>query len=161
MHRDLVEGRKWIGENDYRDGIALAELAPGPLAAQTAMYLGYVHYRIIGATLAGLAFILPSFLMVVGLGIAYKAYGGLAWMQAVFYGVSASIVGIILVSAYRLTRKTIARDWLLWLIYGVAALFTVISESEQVMVFLAAGVLAWLVKRLRRCRSAKEEIGPG
>ncbi len=146
MHRDLVEGRKWIGENDYRDGIALAELAPGPLAAQTAMYLGYVHYRIIGATLAGLAFILPSFLMVVGLGIAYKAYGGLAWMQAVFYGVSASIVGIILVSAYRLTRKTIARDWLLWFIYGVAALFTVISESEQVMVFLAAGVLAWLVK---------------
>src|SRR3569832_2036303 len=79
MHRDLVEARGWITENEYREGLALAQLAPGPLAAQLAIYLGYVHYRILGATLVGLAFVLPSFLMVVALGWAYAHFGGLSW----------------------------------------------------------------------------------
>src|SRR3954470_18810197 len=107
MHRDLVEERRWISEADYKEGLTLAQLMPGPLAAQLAIYLGYVHYGVFGATLAGVGFVLPSFLMVVALGWAYVAYGGLAWMQAVFYGVGASVIAIILVSAVRLTRKTI------------------------------------------------------
>src|SRR5215218_6320865 len=94
MHRDLVEQRKWISEADYKEGLALAQLMPGPLAAQTMMYLGYVHYRNPGATLAGIAFVVPSFIMVVLIGMAYIAYGGLTWMQAVFYGVGASVIGI-------------------------------------------------------------------
>ena len=89
MHRDLVEKRNWISEDDYKEGLALAQLAPGPLAAQLAIYLGYIDYKIIGATLAGLAFVLPSFLMVVALGYAYVQFGGLPWMQSVFYGVGA------------------------------------------------------------------------
>src|SRR5262245_55991935 len=107
MHRDLVEDRKWISEADYKEGLALAQLMPGPLAAQLAIYLGYVHYRILGATLVGIAFVLPSFLMVVALGIAYTYYGGLPWIQAVFYGVGACVIGIIAHSAYKLTRKSI------------------------------------------------------
>jgi chromate transporter len=146
MYRDLVEKRKWISESDYKEGLALAQLAPGPLAAQTAIYLGYVHYRILGATLVGIAFVLPSFLMVVGLGWAYKLYGGLVWMQAVFYGVGASVIGIIALSAYKLTSKTIGKDRVLWVIYIVVAVVTVITESEQVLLFLAAGILVWLVK---------------
>jgi chromate transporter len=63
MHRDLVERRKWISEADFKEGLALAQLLPGPLAAQLAIYLGYVHYRILGATVVGVAFVLPSFLM--------------------------------------------------------------------------------------------------
>src|SRR5262249_49658385 len=114
MHRDLVENRRWISEADFREGLALAQIAPGPLAAQLAIYLGYVRYRILGATLVGLAFVLPSFVMVVALGWAYQLYGGLSWMQAVFYGVGASVIGIIALSAYKLTRKTVATDWLLW-----------------------------------------------
>src|SRR5215510_2411423 len=117
MHRDLVENKKWIGEEDYREGLALAQLAPGPLAAQLAIYIGYVHYRILGATLVGLAFVLPSFLMVVAIGAAYVAYGGLPWMQAVFYGVGACVIGIITHSAYKLTRKTVGNDKLLWAIF--------------------------------------------
>src|SRR5258706_14306331 len=65
MHRDLVEQRKWISEADYKEGLALAQLAPGPLAAQLGIYLGYIHYRVLGATLAGLAFVLPSFILTV------------------------------------------------------------------------------------------------
>src|SRR5450432_4584696 len=72
MHRDLVEQRQWIAEEDYKEGLALAQLAPGPLAAQLGIYLGFVHYRVIGATLCGIAFVLPSFFMVVVLGIVYK-----------------------------------------------------------------------------------------
>src|SRR5450755_5104851 len=64
MHRDLVENRKWITNEDYKEGLALSQLAPGPLAAQLAIYLGYVDYKIIGATLAGIAFVIPSFLIV-------------------------------------------------------------------------------------------------
>jgi len=146
MRRDLVEKRNWITETDYKAGLALAQLAPGPLAAQLAIYLGYVHYRIIGATLAGLTFVLPSFLMVVGLGWAYTSFGGLSWMQAVFYGVSACVIGIITFSAYKLTIKTIGRDWLLWLIFLVTVITTVVTESEQVFLFLGAGIMVWLVK---------------
>src|SRR5678810_309250 len=130
MYRDLVERRRWISEGDYKEGIALAQLAPGPLAAQLAIYLGYVHYRILGATLCGLAFVLPSFFMVVAIGIAYKMFGGLPWMQAIFYGVAAAVVGIITISSYKLTEKSISKinikaivqKWLLWLFFLVAAI---------------------------------------
>ncbi len=146
MHRDLVEQRKWISEADYREGLALSQLAPGPLAAQLGIYLGYIHYRVLGATLAALAFVLPSFIMVVILGWLYAMYGGLSWMQAAFYGVGASVIGIIAHSAYKLTTRTIGKDRLLWAIFLVAALWTIITESEQVLLFLAAGILVWLVK---------------
>src|SRR5438105_7513444 len=99
MYRDLVGTRHWITDEDYKEGLTLAQLMPGPLAAQLAMYLGYVHYRIIGASVAGTAFVLPSFLMVLAIGWAYVRYGGLPWMQAAFYGVGAAVVGIIAISA--------------------------------------------------------------
>ncbi len=146
MHRDLVEERKWISESDYKEGLTLSQLMPGPLAAQLGIYLGYVHYGITGATLAGVAFVLPSFLMVVALGAAYVAYGGLTWMQAVFYGVGAAVIGIIAISAWKLTAKTTGRDKLLWAIHLVAAAITIVTESEIVWVFLIAGVLVWLVR---------------
>ena len=146
MYRDLVERRQWISEADYKEGMALAQLMPGPLAAQLAIYLGYVHYRVLGATLAGLAFVLPSFLMVVGLGAAYVAFGGIGWMQSVFYGVGAAVIGIIAMSAWKLTTKNIGRDRLLWAIFGVSAAVTVITKSEVIWLFLGAGVLVWLLR---------------
>jgi chromate transporter len=146
MFRDLVERRAWISESDYKEGLALAQLMPGPLAAQLAIYMGYVHYQLRGATLVGIAFVLPSFFMVVALGAAYVAYGGIGWMQAVFYGVGASVIGIIAMSAYKLTTKSIGKDKLLWAIYLVSGAITVITESEIIWVFLGAGVLVWLLR---------------
>src|SRR6266704_1443145 len=146
MQRDLVENRAWISEVDYQEGLALAQLSPGPLAAQLAMYLGYVRYRILGATLVGLAFIWPSFLMVVTLGWLYTLYGGLPWMQAVFYGVGASVIGIVAISALKLTSRTIGRDPLLWGIHLVMMAASVLTQTEQVLLFLVAGFLVWLVK---------------
>ncbi|CBJ40181.1 Chromate resistance protein A (plasmid) [Ralstonia solanacearum CMR15] len=144
MRRDLVEARQWISEAEYKEGLALAQLAPGPLAAQLAIYLGYVHYRILGATLVGIAFVLPSFWMVVALGWAYVRFGGLTWMQSVFYGVGAAVIGIIAISAYKLTAKSVGKDKLLWLVYLVLATVTVVTESEVAWLFLAGGVLVWL-----------------
>jgi chromate transporter len=154
MHRDLVEKRKWIAEEEYKEGLALAQLAPGPLAAQLGIYLGFVHYRVLGATLAGIAFILPSFLMVVGLGIAYKLFGGLPWMQAVFYGVGAAVIGIIAMSAYKLTVKSVSKlngkairsNWLLWGFYLAGLVVTVITQSEEVLLFILAGLIYMVVK---------------
>ncbi|WP_461147190.1 chromate transporter [Spirosoma pulveris] len=146
MHRDLIIERGWISEEDYREGLALAQLAPGPLAAQLAIYLGYVHYSLLGATLAGLAFVLPSFVLVVLLGWTYRQFNGLPWMQAVFYGIGAAIIGIITVGTYKLTTKTIGKDLLGWCLFALSAVATVITESELIWLVLLSGGIYWFVK---------------
>ena len=107
MQRDLVEQRGWITREDYLEGLALAQLAPGPLAAQFAIYLGFIRGGTVGASLVGLAFVGPSFLMVLALAAAYTHYGGLSWMQGVFYGIGAAVIGIIARSAIKLARMTL------------------------------------------------------
>ncbi|HEV8692054.1 MAG TPA: chromate transporter [Ideonella sp.] len=144
MYRDLVEKRRWLTEADYKEGMAIAQLMPGPLAAQLAIYLGYVHYHVLGATLVGLAFVIPSFIMVVAIGMAYVTYGGIGWMQSVFYGVGAAVIGIIAMSAHKLTTKNIGKDKLLWAIFAVSAAITIATQSEEIWLFLGAGVLVWL-----------------
>ncbi len=154
MHRHLVEDKKWITEEEYKQGLTLAQLAPGPLAAQLSIYIGFIHYRILGATLAGIAFVLPSFVMVILLGIAYKIYGGLQWMHAVFYGVGAAVTAIIVMSTYKLTVKSVGKfsvesfkiNWLLWIFYFTAGIITVVTRQEQVLLFIAAGLLYMFVK---------------
>lgn len=146
MHRDLVEQRRWFDEEDFKEGLALAQLAPGPMAAQLAIYLGFVHFRVKGATWVGIAFALPSFLMVLALGWAYVRFGGIPWMQAVFYGVGAAVVGIIAMSAYKLTSKTVGKDKLLWAIFLTLAVVTFVTESENAWLFILAGIIGWLVR---------------
>ena len=146
MHRDLVENRSWISEEDYREGLALAQLAPGPLAAQLAIYIGYVHYRIRGATLVGVAFVIPSFVMVIALAYAYVLFGGISWMQAVFYGVGAAVIGIIAIGSYKLTTKSIGRDKLGWAIFIALGVITFITEQEILWLILLAGIIMWMVK---------------
>ena len=142
MQRDLVEERRWFTPEEYREGLALAQLAPGPLAAQLAMYLGWVKGRAWGAAVVGLAFVLPSFVMVVSIAVAYVRFGGMPWMQGAFYGISAAVIAIMARSAARLTGLTLARDPLLWALFAAAALVTAWTESEIVWVFLGAGLIA-------------------
>jgi chromate transporter len=146
MQRDLVEDRRWVSKQDYREGLALAQLAPGPLAAQLAMYLGWVRAGTWGATLVSFAFILPSFIMVLALSALYVRFGGMAWMQGVFYGVGASVIAVIARSAYKLTRLTLGRDWMLWTLFAISGAVTAWTESEVVWVFLLSGVVAMGVR---------------
>ena len=147
MERDLVEQRRWFTSDEYLRGLALAQLAPGPLAAQLAIYLGWARGGVLGATLVGIAFVLPSFLIVLVLSMLYIRFHGLAWMQAVFYGVGAAVIGIIARSAIKLTRITLKRDVLLWIVFTVVAVTTAITESEIVWLFLLSGFAVFLLRR--------------
>jgi chromate transporter len=146
MRRDLIEDRQLIDESTYNLSIALAQIMPGPLAAQTAMAIGYFQSGVGGATLVGLAFILPSFLMVLGLSALYVAYGGMPWMQSVFYGIGAVIIAIIAIAAYRLARGPNKRDPLLWTIFVVMLVATAWTGTELAVLFLLAGLLVLVVR---------------
>jgi chromate transporter len=147
MQRDLVETRGWVTREEYMKGLALAQLAPGPLAAQLAIYLGWARAGIGGATLVALAFVAPSFVMVLGISAAYVRFGGLPWMQAAFYGVGAAVIAIILRSAVKLVRLTLARDKLLWAIFLVNAIATAYMEAEVITLILGSGLIALAVQR--------------
>lgn len=151
MQRDLVEKRGWITKKDYVDGLALAQLAPGPLAAQLAIYLGWAKGRVFGATAVAAAFILPSFVMVLGLSAVYVRFGGLPWMQSAFYGIGAAVIAIIARSALKLVKLTLAKDRLLWALFAASAVATAWTESEIIWLFLGSGAVV-LAVRFRRGR---------
>jgi chromate transporter len=146
MQKDLVEERKWISSQDYLEGLAFAQLSPGPLAAQLAMYLGWVRAGPVGGTLTGVAFVLPSFLLVIVLASLYVHYGPLSWIQGAFYGIGAAVIAIIVRSAYKLVCLTLKDDWLLWGLFAVLAVTTAWKESEIVWLFLLCGVVSMFIK---------------
>ncbi|HKO54255.1 MAG TPA: chromate efflux transporter, partial [Thermoanaerobaculia bacterium] len=154
MQRDLVDDRKWITPEEYLRGLALAQLAPGPLAAQLAIYIGWVRGGLAGATLVGVAFVLPSFVMVLALSWLYVHFHGLSWMQAVFYGVGAAVIGIVARSVVKLARLTLARDALLWVLFAVSAVVTAVTEREIIWLFLGCGIVAVAVRMLPRAATA-------
>src|SRR4051812_23918470 len=95
MRRDLVDEKYWITSQEYSEGFALSQLAPGPLATQLAIYLGWARYRVAGATAVGFAFVLPSFIMVLALAALYVSFGGLSWIQGAFYGIGSGVIAIM------------------------------------------------------------------
>jgi chromate transporter len=153
MQRDLVEARGWITPSEYRDGLTLAQLAPGPLAAQLAIYIGWLRAGVWGATLTGVAFVAPSFLMVLAISMLYVRYGGLPWMQGAFYGIGAAVIAIIARSAVKLAGLTLRRDRLLWLVFAVNVILVVSTQSEIVWIFLASGLAVLLVREMPRLGS--------
>src|SRR5215472_10772305 len=146
MQKDLVDERHWFSREDYLEGLAFSQLSPGPLAAQLAMYLGWLRAGTVGATTVGMAFILSSFLMVLALAALYIHFGSLSWIQEMFYGIGAAVIAIIVRSAIKLVRTTVGKDRLLWAIFGVLAITTAWTKSEIVWLFLLCGFIAMLVK---------------
>ncbi len=146
MHRDLVGDRKWVSNDDYLEGLAFSQLSPGPLAAQLANYLGWVHSGTLGATLAGIAFVLPSLLMVMVLAAMYVHFGQLTWIQGAFYGIGAAVSAVIARSAWRLIRKTLGKDHLLWIVFAILMITTVWTESEILWLFILSGFVSMTIK---------------
>jgi chromate transporter len=146
MQRDLVEQRGWISPQEYRDGLALAQMMPGPLAAQLGMWLAYVRTGLKGATLTSLAFVAPPFLLVVAIAWVYVASGGATWVGSLFYGVAPAAIAIIALSAYRLLPLTIDRDWLLAGLALAVGLVTYFTRSEIALAFVAAGIVVVAVR---------------
>ena len=154
MQRDLVEQRRWLSKQDYSEGLALAQLAPGPLAAQLAIYLGWVRGGLLGATLVGWAFVLPSFLMVLALSSLYVRFGGISWLQAAFYGIGAAVIALIARGAHKLAKSTMSKDKLLWVVCGLNAVVTAWTESEVIWVFILSGLVVMGVRAYPRRASA-------
>ena len=146
MEREFVDRRRWVSRQELKDGLAFAQLAPGPLAAQLAIYLGWLCGGARGATLAGAAFVAPSFLMVVVLAVGYLRFGGMPWLQGAFYGIGAAVIAIIVRSATKLARSTVGRDALLWMVFVANAVVTAWTESEVVWLFLASGLVTLMAR---------------
>ncbi len=155
MQRDLVDRERWFTNEEYLDGLAFAQLSPGPLAAQLAMYLGFVRGGLLGATLVGGVFVLPSFLMVLALSATYVKFGGLSWMSSSFYGIGAAVISIIARSAIKLVKTAIRKDKLLWGIFLALLISTAVTEREVVWLFIAGGLLALMVKSAPKLSGAR------
>jgi chromate transporter len=149
MERELVEERRWITPEEYKEGLALAQLAPGPLAAQLAIYFGWLWRGVLGATIAGVAFVGPSLVMVLVLSWLYLRYGGLSWMQAAFYGIGAAVIAIIARGAMKLAERTVGRDVLLVSVFLVNAVVVAWTERELVWVFALSAAVVPLLRRAR------------
>ena len=150
MHRDLVEDRRWFSDREYREGLALAQLAPGPLAAQLAMYLGWARGGASGSAIAGVAFVAPSLLIVLAISVLYVRFGGIAWLQHAFYGVGAAVIALIARSTVKLARTTLGGDTLLWALFASNAVATAWTESERLSVIAASGVLVVVMRARSR-----------
>ena len=145
MRRELLEERGWITERDFVQGLAMSKLAPGPIATQLAIYIGFIRRGVLGATVCGLALIGPSFLMVVALAVLYTRESTLWWMQGLFYGVGAAVFAIIARSGYRLTTRTLGDRKPLWAMAAVMAAVTIALRTEPLWLFVAFGLLGILI----------------
>ena len=154
MRLDLVEHNGWLSDEEFNDGVALAQVAPGPLAAQLAMYIGWLADGARGATVVGTAFVLPSLVIVLALAAAYALSGGLSILGTLFYGVGAAVIAVLARAGIRLARSTVRADRLLWTVVGVNALGTVLLRRESVSLVLASGVFVMLARSARRERDA-------
>jgi chromate transporter len=146
MQRDLVP-RGWLSEQEYSEGLAFAQMMPGPLAAQLAMWIGFLRHGTIGASLVGIVFILPAFLVVLFIAVLYVRYRGLPVVQALFYGIGPAVIAIVALSAARLAWKTVHRQASMWIIFGITALITIIARTEIAALFVVAGIIGYLLKK--------------
>jgi chromate transporter len=141
MQRDLVERRAWIDRTDFLDGVALGQTMPGPLAAQVAMWVGYLRRGALGALAVAVTFIAPSFVIVVSVAALYVRYSGLPIVGALFYGIAPAVMAIITLAAVKLIRLTDGRDYRLWAISALVFVLTALTGSEPVAVIIGAGLL--------------------
>jgi chromate transporter len=144
MQRDLVDDRGWLSKQDLLDGIALGQSMPGPLAAQVAMWVGYLRRGAAGALATAGMFVLPSFVIVVAIGFFYVRYQGLPFVQSIFYGVAPAVVAIIVLSAVRLARLTDGGDLRLWAISALTFSITALTGTEVAFLFIGAGLVMLL-----------------
>jgi chromate transporter len=144
MHRDLVEERGWYSEDEYRQALAVGQMFPGPLAAQTGMWLGYLVAGARGAAAVIVPFVLPPFVIVTTVAVIYAQYQGLSVVHSIFAGVGPAVLAIIAIAAVKLARKTNERDLVAWAIAGVLCTATAISGAEIIWLVLVAGLFGSL-----------------
>ena len=165
MQRDLVERRHWFTQEEYLQGLAVSQTLPGPLAAQLAMWLGYVRRGFWGACAAAVPFILPPFIIVSSVAALYVAFRGTTIIQALFYGIGPAVIALILRGAWKLVRVTVRDERRLWAIFAVVALITFLARSEVAVLFILAGLVGIAIYAppgwLRRAQAAPLAVPVG
>ena len=141
MQRDLVERRGWLDRQDFLNGVGLGQTMPGPLAAQVAMWVGYLERGPLGAFLVAVPFIAPSFALVLAVAAVYVRYQSLQVVQSLFYGIAPGVMAIIAIAAVKLARLTNRRDPRLWAISLIVGAATAITGAEIAVLFLAVGLV--------------------
>lgn len=139
MEKELVQERKWLTKEEMREGIAVCQSMPGPLAIQVGIYISYLRGGFWGAWAGGWAFILPNFVIVATLGALYTYFGGLSPVTAIFYGVAPAVIALILSSCYSLAKLGM-EDWLQWIIAAVCFVVTVVMQAEVALLFIVSGI---------------------
>jgi len=143
MERELVGDKKWLTKDEMREGIAVCQSLPGPLAIQVGIWISYIRGGFWGAWAGGWAFILPNFVIVTIMGALYVYFGGLSLVKAIFYGVSPAVIALILHSCYRLTKLGM-KDWIEWALAIAAFAITVAVQAEVALVFIGCGIVGLL-----------------
>src|SRR5439155_24217131 len=139
MQRDLEEEKRWVTHEEYQDGLAIAQTMPGPLAAQLAMWIGFIRHGVAGATVVGVLFVLPPFVLVMVIAAAYVEFSGLPQIRALFYGIGPAAIAIIALAAWKLAKSTNGRDAKLWAASGALLAITVVARAELAWLFILCG----------------------
>jgi chromate transporter len=145
MHEELVERRRWISNARYLHALNYCMLLPGPEAQQLAIYVGWLLHKIKGGIIAGVAFVLPAFFLMLGLSYVFVVYGDVPWVNGIFEGLSAAVVGIVTAATIRIGKKAL-RNLAMYLIAAIAfAAISFLHVPFPIIVLTAGavGVLAW------------------
>lgn len=148
MHRELVERQRWISERRFLHALNYCMLLPGPEAQQLATYLGWLMHRTWGGVLAGVLFVLPSLLILIGLSWLYLQFGDQSLLAALFYGIKPAVTAIVVHAAHRIGSRTLRNGWL-WALAIAAFVALVAAELPFPLIVLMAAAIGWLLGRYR------------
>jgi chromate transporter len=148
MHKELVEERRWIGEQRFLHALNYCMLLPGPEAQQLAVYIGWLMHRTLGGLIAGLLFILPGALVMLGLSILYVLYRDVPLIEGVFFGVKAAVLAVVIEAGLRISRRALKNGAMVAIaIAAFVAIF--LFRAPFPLIILAAGLIGWIGHRLR------------
>ncbi len=148
MHKELVEERRWIGEERFLHALNYCMLLPGPEAQQLAVYIGWLMHRTIGGLIAGLLFILPGALVMLGLSILYVTWRHVPLVDGIFFGVKAAVLAIVIEAGIRISRRALKNGAMVCV--AVAAFVAIfLFKAPFPVIVLAAGLVGWLGNRIR------------
>ncbi len=140
MEQELVRERRWLTTGEFREGLAVCQSLPGPLAIQVGIFISYIRGGFWGAWAGGWAFILPNFIFVAALAALYVYFGDLPPVKGIFYGVSPAVIALIFYSCYRLVKLGM-EDRLQWGIAAACLIVTVAVQAEVALLFIVSGVV--------------------
>lgn len=159
MHRMLVEERGWIDENSFLHALNFCMLLPGPEAMQLATYIGWRLHGTLGGLIAGVLFVLPGFLAIAGLSVLYVTLGDLALVEAVFFGLKAAVLAVVIVALQRLASRVLDQA-LRWLLAGLAFVSLFAFNVPFPLVVLGAGLFGLLATRNRWLTDSNPDAPP-